>query len=80
MAQDIHPLGFRLSRLIIVFSVYPVLRDDMYAQDSIDMLTSCGIQFAKHETEGIDPMEFSELLITSGIVLNDAIKWVSFHR
>jgi len=52
----------------------------MYAQDSIDMLTGCGIQFSKHETDGIDPMEFSEQLITSGIVLNDNLKWVSFHR
>lgn len=51
----------------------------MYAQDSIDMLQNSGIQFKKHEEEGIDPLEFAELLMTSGIVLMDDIKWLSFH-
>lgn len=51
----------------------------MYAQDSIDLLRNSGIQFNKHEEEGIDPMEFAELLMTSGIVLMDNIKWLSFH-
>lgn len=52
----------------------------MFASDSIDLLTNCGIQFARHETEGIDPIQFSELLITSGLVLSDNVKWISFHR
>ena len=54
-------------------------REDMYAQDSIDMLQNSGIQFKKHEEEGIDPLDFAELLMTSGIVLVDDIKWLSFH-
>lgn len=54
-------------------------REDMYAQDSIDLLTNSGIQFKKHEDEGIEPLEFAELLMTSGIVLMDNIKWLSFH-
>jgi len=55
------------------------LNEDMYAQDSIDLLTNSGIQFKKHEEEGIDPFEFAELLMTSGVVLMDNIKWLSFH-
>ncbi|PBC34520.1 CCR4-NOT transcription complex subunit [Apis cerana cerana] len=55
------------------------LQEDMYAQDSIDMLQNSGIQFKKHEEEGIDPLDFAELLMTSGIVLVDDIKWLSFH-
>ncbi|XP_049825617.1 CCR4-NOT transcription complex subunit 7 isoform X4 [Aethina tumida] len=55
------------------------LQEDMYAQDSIDLLTNSGIQFKKHEDEGIEPLEFAELLMTSGIVLMDNIKWLSFH-
>jgi len=55
-------------------------REDMYAQDSIDLLQNSGIQFKKHEEEGIDPLDFAELLMTSGIVLMDNIKWLSFHR
>lgn len=51
----------------------------MYAQDSIDMLQNSGIQFKKHEEEGIDPLDFAELLMTSGVVLVDDIKWLSFH-
>ncbi|XP_055693952.1 CCR4-NOT transcription complex subunit 7 isoform X2 [Lutzomyia longipalpis] len=55
------------------------LSEDMYAQDSIDLLQNSGIQFKKHEEDGIDPLEFAELLMTSGIVLMDNIKWLSFH-
>lgn len=51
----------------------------MYAQDSIDLLQNSGIQFKKHEEDGIEPHEFAELLMTSGIVLMDNIKWLSFH-
>lgn len=55
------------------------LTEDMYAQDSIDLLQNSGIQFKKHEEEGIDPFDFAELLMTSGIVLMENIKWLSFH-
>lgn len=51
----------------------------MYAQDSIDLLTNSGIQFKKHEEDGIDPIEFAEILMSSGIVLMDNIKWLCFH-
>jgi len=52
----------------------------MYAQDSIELLQGAGIQFARHDDEGIDPTEFAQLLITSGLVLTDEIHWLSFHR
>ena len=52
----------------------------MYAQESIDLLQNSGIQFKKHEDEGIDINDFAELLMTSGIVLSDQVKWLSFHR
>ncbi|XP_046394509.1 CCR4-NOT transcription complex subunit 7 [Ischnura elegans] len=55
------------------------LSQDMYAQDSIDLLRDSGIQFNKLEEEGIDPLDFAELLMTSGIVLMDNIKWITFH-
>ncbi|XP_074603900.1 CCR4-NOT transcription complex subunit Pop2 [Brevipalpus obovatus] len=55
------------------------LAEDMFAQDSIELLQNSGIQFRKHEEDGIDPLEFAELLITSGIVLNEDVKWLSFH-
>lgn len=52
----------------------------MYAQDSIDLLQNSGLQFKKHEEDGIEPVNFAELLMTSGIVLFDNIKMLSFHR
>lgn len=55
------------------------LSEDMYAQDSIDMLIRSGIDFTKHEEHGIDVSHFGELLMTSGLVLVDGVKWISFH-
>jgi len=55
------------------------LSDDMFAQDSIDLLVSSGISFDDHAARGIDPLHFGELLMVSGLVLDDRVKWVSFH-
>merc|ERR1719163_2335159 len=55
------------------------LSDDMYSQDSINLLERSGLNFAEHEERGIDPIYFAELLISSGCVLNDDVKWISFH-
>ncbi|XP_055538859.1 CCR4-NOT transcription complex subunit 7 [Wyeomyia smithii] len=69
------PTGFSTWQFNFKFN----LNEDMYAQDSIDLLQNSGIQFKKHEEDGIDPLDFAELLMTSGIVLMDNIKWLSFH-
>lgn len=55
------------------------LGEDMYAQDSIDLLKSSGIRFDRHETKGIDVLDFGELLMSSGLVLMDNVTWISFH-
>jgi len=55
------------------------LTEDIYAQDSIDLLTRSGIDFARHEEQGIDPLVFAEMLICSGIVLCDEVRWLTFH-
>lgn len=54
-------------------------REDMYAQDSIELLVRSGIDFRNHETRGIDVNVFGELLMSSGLVLNTDVKWISFH-
>ena len=51
----------------------------MYAQNSIDLLQKSGIDFKRHQEEGIDVQDFGELLISSGLILSDDIKWISFH-
>lgn len=55
------------------------LGEDMYAQDSIEILKQAGIDFDRHEAEGIDVNKFGELLVPSGLVLEPKIKWLSFH-
>eukprot|EP00887_Chlorella_sp_A99_P004930 scaffold4.g4930.t1 len=53
--------------------------DDMYAQDSIDLLKQSGIDFAQNEARGIDVRHFGELLTVSGVVLNEDVRWITFH-
>ncbi|GAM34959.1 hypothetical protein TCE0_015r02889 [Talaromyces pinophilus] len=55
------------------------LEEDMYAQDSTSMLAKAGIDFSMHEKNGIDPVEFGALLMSSGLVLLDDVHWISFH-
>ncbi len=55
------------------------LTEDMYAEDSVDLLQNSGIQFEKHEQEGINPNNFAEKMIASGLVLMEPVKWLSFH-
>ena len=55
------------------------LTEDMYAEDSVDLLQNSGIQFEKHEQEGIDPIYFAEYMLVSGLVLREPVKWLSFH-
>jgi hypothetical protein len=49
------------------------LQDDLYAQDSIELLKQSGIDFQVLQDQGIDPVLFGELLMSSGIVLNDEV-------
>lgn len=55
------------------------LSDDVYAQDSIELLKQSGIDFAQNEARGIDVVRFGELLMSSGIVLNEEVRWITFH-
>ncbi len=49
------------------------LSTDIYAQDSIELLKQSGIDFSRNESQGIDVQKFGELLMTSGVVLNDEV-------
>lgn len=55
------------------------LGEDMYAGDSIALLKEAGIDFAKHQDQGILPQAFGEVLISSGLVLLPDVKWLTFH-
>ncbi len=55
------------------------LDEDTFAQDSIDLLTNSGIDFAQLAARGIDVQHFGELIMTSGLVLLPNVHWVTFH-
>ena len=45
------------------------LTEDMYAEDSVDLLQNSGIRFEKHERDGIETIHFAEMLLVSGTSL-----------
>ncbi|KAI0357416.1 CAF1-domain-containing protein [Trametes cingulata] len=53
--------------------------EDMFAPESLDLLQKSGIDLQRHEEMGIEPNDFAELMITSGLVLSPDTKWISFH-
>lgn len=55
------------------------LTQDLHATDSIQLLQQAGCDFRRHRSDGICPYRFGELLFNSGLVLNDNVKWISFH-
>lgn len=55
------------------------LNDDMYSQASIDALQNAGVDFKALERDGIDPFDFGALLISSGMVCDEDVRWISFH-
>jgi CCR4-NOT transcription complex subunit 7/8 len=55
------------------------LADDVYASDSIELLRESGIDFGRLEARGINVHHFGEVLMSSGVVLNEEVRWITFH-
>jgi len=52
---------------------------DLFAQDSIDGLRHTrGLDLGKHHSQGIDTHQFGELLMSSGLVLNEDVRWITY--
>ena len=55
------------------------LEKDIYNEESINLLKNSGINFKKLKKDGINHKIFAEYLMTSGLVLNPDIYWISYH-
>lgn len=54
-------------------------KEDMFAEASIEGARQAGVDFQRLEVEGIDPFQFGALLVSSGMVCDEDVKWISFH-
>lgn len=55
------------------------LEADMYSQGAIDSKIAAGVEFAMLEKDGVDPHEFASLMISSGLVCDEDVRWISNH-
>ncbi len=54
-------------------------KEDMFSEASVEASRQAGVNFERLETEGIDPFQFGALLVSSGMVCDEDVKWISFH-
>lgn len=54
-------------------------KTDDFNKESITLLEKAGLNFEKHEQQGIPHQVFGEYFFNSGFVLNDNLKWVAFN-
>ena len=74
--NGIYPHGVRTWQFNLRFD----LNNDQYSNESIALLTNSGINFEMLENRGILPEVFGEYMISSGLLLNEEIYWISLSH
>lgn len=62
-----------------VFNFQFSTEEDMVAEKQAEFLKQQGVDFDKHEREGIDVNKFGSRLFGTGLVCDPAVTWLSFH-
>jgi len=55
------------------------LEQDTHAKESINLLKEAGIDFDQLNLKGIQDLKFADLLLSSGLILNEDTHWITFH-
>jgi CCR4-NOT transcription complex subunit 7/8 len=55
------------------------IQTEQFSQDSINILSEAGINFQDMAEHGIDHMVFGDFLMSSGLVVNPEVQWITFH-
>ena len=55
------------------------IKKDEFNENSIKLLKKSGIDFDKLKKDGIKKNQFASALMTSGLVLNPDVYWISYH-
>jgi CCR4-NOT transcription complex subunit 7/8 len=61
------------------FNFHFDIEEAMCNDDLIAHLKSSGVDVARLATQGINAHDFASVLMSSGLVLDDTVTWVSFH-
>ena len=55
------------------------LEQDNHAKDSINLLKEAGIDFDQLNARGIQETRLADVLLSSGLILNEDTHWITFH-
>lgn len=52
---------------------------EMMSSESFELLQKSGINFDSHQSNGVDAFEFAQLMMDSGLLMEDTVTWITYH-